>query len=316
MKNIAHFASGLALASFVPGVMEDAQRGSLLIALGGLCAMLPDTVDFKFVRYLERADADIAPDASQPDPQKLADDIAMQMWLAASHNRPRTVHMHPARLSSADWVLYSIRFDVTAGDVIVVMDRDGATGVAHVGPLEYTYDGDLHIEELGGPSLRFSASPGGTRVEFLPWHRVWTHSLLLALALGLLLGWLIEPRAGIVAALGYTVHVLEDQLGYMGSALLAPVFRARSSGVGLLHSGDAIPNVVTVWLSLSLLLLNMDRVRTMPLISVGPYLAFVVVFPCAILAAVYARRRWKVHLAHAEAERQRDLVAEAQEYQT
>ena len=111
MKNIAHFMSGLALASFVPGVMEDAARGSLLIALGGLCAMLPDTFDFKFVRYLERADAAIVPDVASPDAQTMADQIAEQMWLAVNRNRARVVHLHPARRSVSEWVLYSVRFD-------------------------------------------------------------------------------------------------------------------------------------------------------------------------------------------------------------
>ncbi|MCL4506524.1 MAG: metal-dependent hydrolase [Chloroflexi bacterium] len=316
MKNIAHFATGLALASFVPGVMEDAGRGSLLIALGGLCAMLPDTLDFRFVRYLERPDANIAPDPAQPDPQQIADGIAMQMWLAASGKRPRIVHLRPARFSVTEWVLYTVRFDTAAGDVTVVMDRDGASASAHVGRMDYTYEGDLHVEELGGPSLRFSDTGNGIQIEFLPWHRVWTHSLLIALALGLLLGWLIEPRAGLVAGLGYAGHVLEDQLGYMGSALFAPLLRKRGSGLGLLHSGDAIPNIVTVWLSLSLLLLNMDRARVAPSISVGPYLAFGVLLPSVVMLGIYARRRWKTHLAHVEAERQRDIVAEAQEYQT
>ena len=316
MKNIAHFATGLALASFVPSVMEDAAKGSLLVALGGLCAMLPDTIDFKLVRYLERPDASIAPDPAQPDPQQIADSIAMQMWLAASEKRPRTIHLHPARLSVSEWVLYTVRFDMAGGDVTVMMDRDGASASAHVGMMNYTYDGDLHIEELGGPSLRFNDSKQGILVEFLPWHRVWTHSLLIALALGLFLGWLIEPRAGLVAGLGYAGHVLEDQLGYMGSALLSPIFRKRGSGAGLLHSGDAIPNIVTVWLSLSLLLLNMDRIRAVPLISTGPYLALAVVLPCTVLVGIYARRRWKTHVLQFESERQRDILAEAQEYQT
>ena len=315
MKNIAHFMSGLALASFVPGVMEDAARGSLLIALGGLCAMLPDTFDFKFVRYLERADAAIVPDVASPDAQTMADQIAEQMWLAVNRNRARVVHLHPARRSVSEWVLYSVRFDAQYGDVIVTLDQDGSTGQAHVGPIDYTYDGALHIEELGSTSLRFSPNGAMVRVEFLPWHRVWTHSLLIAILLGLLLGMVLEPRAGIVAFLGYAVHVMEDQLGYMGSALLAPLSFKRTNGAGWLHSGDAIPNIVTVWLSLSLLLLNMDRVRQTPAISVGPYLGFAVILPCVILITVYARRRWHQHLTQLEAERQRDIVAEAQEYQ-
>ena len=75
MKGIAHFASGLCLASFVPGVVESAAQGSLLIALGGACALLPDTLDFKFARYFERAES-VDPDPAHLDPQAIADQIA------------------------------------------------------------------------------------------------------------------------------------------------------------------------------------------------------------------------------------------------
>jgi membrane-bound metal-dependent hydrolase YbcI (DUF457 family) len=313
MKNIAHFATGLLAASFVPGVMEAAAQGSLLIALGGACAMLPDTLDFKLARYFEKHDAELAPNLIQPDPQVIADAIAMQMWLAVSEGRPRVVQLHPGRHGMADWVLYSVCFDVVHGDVVVTMDHDGLRGCAHVGDMTYGYDGSLHVEELGGPSLKFSASGQGVRVDFLPWHRMWTHSFVLALALGLLLGALLEPRAGIVAALGYAVHILGDQLGYLGSNLFAPFTRERGSGLGLLHSGDAIPNLVTVWVSLSVLLLNMDRARTSPLIATGPYLAFGVVLPAVLLIAVYARRRWHERLARPAL--QRDLLEEAEEVQ-
>jgi hypothetical protein len=148
MKNVAHFASGLALASFVPGVIEDAARGSLLIALGGACAMLPDTLDFRLARYLEKRDADIAPDRAQPDPQVIADAIAAQMLLAVNEHRPRIVQLHPTRQGAVDWVLYTVRLDVAQGDVVITMDQDGSEGRAHVGRLDYTYDGDLHVEEL------------------------------------------------------------------------------------------------------------------------------------------------------------------------
>ena len=318
MKNIAHFASGLLAASFVPGVMEDAARGSLLIALGGACAMLPDTLDFKLARYFERRDADIAPDPVQPNAQALADVIAQQMQLTASDQRARVVQLHPARCGVVDWLLYSVCFDEAHGDVVVSLDAGGSEGRAHVGAMDYTYAGSLHVEELGGPSLRFSASGQCVRVDFLPWHRMWTHSLVIALVLGLLVGVVLEPRAGLVAALGYAVHILGDQLGYLGSNLFAPFTRGRGKGLGLLHSGDTIPNLLTVWLSLALLLLNMDRAREIPLITAGPYLAFAVLLPAVLLATIYTRRRWREHAARLreETQCQRELVAETEEQQT
>lgn len=141
MKGIAHFASGMCLASFVPGVCEDAARGSLLIALGGACALLPDTLDFRFARFLERHDADIGPDLADIDAQRMADELAMQMWLAAESGCPRIVQLHPARLSVAEWVTYTVRFEAWRGDVVVALDRDGVERRARAGAMDYTYDG-------------------------------------------------------------------------------------------------------------------------------------------------------------------------------
>ena len=54
MKGIAHFISGVAAASFIPAAVASAEEGSLVLALAGACALLPDTLDFKVFRYLKR----------------------------------------------------------------------------------------------------------------------------------------------------------------------------------------------------------------------------------------------------------------------
>jgi hypothetical protein len=321
MKGIAHFASGLCVATFVPGVVEDGAQGGLLVALGGACAMLPDFLDFRFAKFVEKRDADIAPDPVHPDPQVIADAIAYQIALART--APRVIQLHPFRRGVVDWVLYDVRFDSPNCQVVVTMN--GQTATAHAGNMHYAYDGALEVGELGGPSLKLSPPHSGqtgdaatetkVTIEFLPWHRTWSHSLVLALGLGMVMGLWLGPTAGLVAGLGYAVHVLEDQLGYMGSNLFWPFTRQRFDGAHLLHSGDTEPNLVTVWFSLSLILLNLDRARLVPLIDIGPYLAFVVVLPSAILIGLYVRKRWhKLALASAPSlvlERNRDAVDEA-----
>lgn len=54
MKGIAHFITGVAIATFFPEVVQQAAGGSLLPMLGGIAGILPDTLDFKFARYLKR----------------------------------------------------------------------------------------------------------------------------------------------------------------------------------------------------------------------------------------------------------------------
>ncbi|MDW8292051.1 MAG: metal-dependent hydrolase [Anaerolineae bacterium] len=313
MKGIAHFASGLCVATFVPGVVADAERGGLLIALGGAAAMLPDFLDFRFARFLERRDADIAPSAEAPNPQAIADALAREI-AAARQGKPRVVQLHPTRISVVEWVLYRVRFDVQRGEVVVTLgEREGR---AAVGALEYGYDGALDIIELGGPSLKFTAQPNGAvRIEFLPWHRVWSHSLVLAVLLGLMVGMLLGTLAGVVAALGMATHILEDQLGFMGSNLLWPFTRTRTEGLRLWHAGDPAPNTATVWLSLTLILFNLDQARAVPLIDPLPYFALIVVLPTLMLLAYHARRRWQDWRSGLEAEvqRQREAVNESED---
>jgi len=318
LKGIAHFASGLCAASFVPMVAYDAAQGSLLIALGGACAMLPDWLDFKFARFLEQRDADIIPALDHPDPQALADALAEQIRLTTPEH-PRIVQLHPARRSAMDWLLYGVRFDATHQQVRVIMN--GREASAAVPALDYTYDGVLDVGELGGPSfrLRRKNADAPVSIEFLPWHRAWSHSLLLGILLGAVLTLLMDVRVGFVAGLGFSVHVLEDQLGHMGSNLFWPLTRERSSGLKLLHSGDTLPNMATVWLSLSLLLLNLDRASNVPLLDLSAYLLFVVIAPVALMLAIYARRHWQRHASREiatmarEQAKQRDMLAEGEE---
>jgi hypothetical protein len=52
VKGIAHFITGIAIATFFPEVARAGALGSLLPVLGGIAGILPDTLDFKFGRYL------------------------------------------------------------------------------------------------------------------------------------------------------------------------------------------------------------------------------------------------------------------------
>jgi membrane-bound metal-dependent hydrolase YbcI (DUF457 family) len=312
MKGIAHFATGLCVASFVPGVAAGAAEGSLLIALGGVFGMLPDFLDFRFARFLQKRDAEIVPEDPDPNPQAIADAIARECALAMQ--APRIIQLHPLRRSAIDWVVYSVQFDDKAGEVIVTMNEE--TARAAVQNLRYGYDGALDIIELGGPSLRLLPHPNPLpkgegvelHIEFLPWHRTWSHSLVLAAACGVGMGLLLGPAAGMVAAFAFAAHVIEDQLGYLGSNLFWPFTKQRSNGMKLMHSGDTIPNMLTVWVSLMLLLLNLDRVRDVPLIALGPFLGFAVLLPVVVLLGAYARRRWQKF--NADVERNRDAIAE------
>jgi membrane-bound metal-dependent hydrolase YbcI (DUF457 family) len=140
--------------------------------------------------------------------------------------------------------------------------------------------------------LTFERSGDEVRVTFLRWHRAWSHSLFMALVAGAV-GWLIAPVYGVVMALAVLTHAAQDQMGFMGSNWLFPFTRERTVGLKWMRSGDAIPNFLTVWVSLALILLNLDRFSAAPTIPVLPYLLGVVVAPCLFLLGlgVWSRRR-------------------------
>ncbi len=330
MKGITHFLAGLAAASFVPGVVTDAAQGSDLIVLGGVFGLLPDFLDFKFVRYFEHA-VNIDPDPARLDPQVIADAVAAEIGRAADTHQPVRVQLHNVPLGAGRWQQYRLRFDSDRNEVIVGFGPivNGAQApldtsrqrVARSTPtakLIYTYDGDLTVDIFNGPSFAFVPRPQGVEVQFLPWHRAWSHSFTLAAALGVLMALLLQSTtAGLVAFFGMSAHIVEDQLGYLGSNLFWPMTKERSAGARLLHSGDAIPNFLAVWTALVLILFNLDRFSAPgqnrpPLFDPLIYFSTTLFLPALILIGVYARERHKDHMRRAAAQ-QADIVAELQE---
>ncbi len=137
------------------------------------------------------------------------------------------------------------------------------------------YAGPVTVDIFDGPSLMLkSQQDGRVIINFLPWHRSWTHSFLTgaffavscwfcwaALNLqmsgwgGVVGGW--KPAAIVISA--YSAHIVCDQLGVMGSNLFFPVTRKRIKGLGLMHSTDAPPNFYAVWCSAVLIYWNLYR---------------------------------------------------------
>jgi membrane-bound metal-dependent hydrolase YbcI (DUF457 family) len=307
LKGIAHFAVGVAVATCFPEVVDTAASALALgPVLGGLAGLLPDTLDFKFLRYLHPSDVEIDPVcfatlAGEPDVQAIADRLASAAGRAHAEGRPVRVRLHTLQLSPGLWRRWSVAFDtegcqltvrlgpvVTTGQVPVPEATAAQACARPVVPVHNTCGSEIVVDIFSGPDLTFR--PAGERVEvdFLPWHRAWTHSLTAALLVGAL-GFLIAPVYGAVMALALLAHTVLDQLGHMGSNLLFPLTRRRTPGLGLFHSTDALPNFFAVWLSVAVILLNLDRFSGNPLLPVWPYLIAAVGVPCLV---VLAWRAW------------------------
>ncbi len=330
MKGISHFLAGIAAATFVPGVVESAAQGSYLIVLGGFFGLLPDWLDFKFARYFERH-VNIDPDPGNLDPQIIASAVAAEIDRAAETRQPIRVQLHNIPLGPNRWRQYCIRFDSERSEVVITigpivnsalapLDESGqrAARVKTKARLDYTYEGDLTADIWNGPSFAFVPKAHTVEVQFLPWHRAWSHSFTLAAVLGLVTGVLLgSSQAGLVAFLGMSAHIVEDQLGYLGSNLFWPITKERSAGARLLHSGDAIPNFLAVWTALVLILFNLDRFsapmqQREPLFNPLLFLSLTLFLPAVILIGIYAWERRKDQVQRAAAQ-QADIVAELKE---
>ena len=321
MKGIAHFVTGIAVATLFPEVVGQASEGSLLPVLGGIAALLPDTLDFKVLRYLQSYDLEIDP-GPEPNARSIAAAVAGAAREAYHTGESRRVMLHTVRLGPDRWRRYEVRFNREGGEVAVAIGPVVDTGqrpepgsAIETGkgavPLSIPIDSRSHpkivVDIFSGPSLTFRRRGDRLHLGFIDWHRRWSHSLTFAAALGIgtagLVGLIsllrggppqsVAPHlAGLLVGLGLLVHILQDQLGFMGSNLFFPITRRRTPGLGLIHSGDAVPNFLTVWAALMLILFNLDRFSAQPRLPPGSvFFGLMVLLPGLVLGGLYVRRR-------------------------
>ena len=274
MKGIAHFISGVAVASFCPWAIEAVQNGNpAFFILGAVAGILPDTIDFKFYRFFYQYEICVEPEPNQLDPQPIADAVAAAVAEAAVTGWPVRVKLATIKTGADNWRQYRVKIDPDAGEVRVQFGPVVSTGqVPQPGTLPATRPIGLAkfsapvlqsgepiytIDIFDGPSFLFKrAENGEIEMDFLPWHRNWSHSLpVAALLAGSASLW--TWRAGIVIFGAYVIHIIEDQMGHMGSNLLFPFTRKRAPGLKIMRSGDAFPNFGCVWFCCLLIFWNL-----------------------------------------------------------
>jgi membrane-bound metal-dependent hydrolase YbcI (DUF457 family) len=278
MKGITHFTIGVAAASCLPVAVEAGADGNpLYFILGGVFGLLPDTIDFKFYRFFYRCDMEIRPDPLDFDAQMIADGIAVAVNRAYESGQSVRLKLSTIQLAEDRWQSYSVEFDVAKRRVVVrkgpevdlggnkepsspLGGEDRGEGVAGLrSGVKLEYFATTEIDIFDGPVFEFVPTEDNRKVEanFLPWHRSWSHSLVIAFMFGLL-GWVIWGLwAGVAVFLAYSLHVLVDQLGFMGSNLWFPFTQRRMTGAMKVHSGDALWNFVSVWLACLVIFWNL-----------------------------------------------------------
>ena len=148
--------------------------------------------------------------------------------------RPTCVKLQTMRVGHDLWQRYSLLMDSAAGTLTVKIGPRVGTGGEPEGPqppllagrqatialpcaLQLDYLATTEVDILDGPSFGFTPQGDGVAVGFLPWHRAWSHSLVVATALGATVAVLSrDGLAGLAAGTGCALHIGLDQLGFMG----------------------------------------------------------------------------------------------------
>ncbi len=315
MKGITHFIMGIMALTFIKSFMVGAVlEDSIVIILGGIFGLMPDTLDFKFLVYMETHDVVIDPDPYDMRPQEIANKVAEAINRAGTLKPGKMVKLqtHTLRLGPDLWQSYSLFFDTRNSEAIVRVGphvtmsgvqslgteppADKALGATKFTPkLIDRYGKPTTLKGFSGPTYGFlKKKDGSVEVVFIPWHRRSGHSLTLG-ALFALIGYLLTARPVIALAIfvPWTLHLILDQFGSMGNNLFWPLTKQRTSGLYIVNAGHPFWNSFVVYSCVALILWNMNRFNTPMSVAFGTgvptwlYLFFAILVPWLILGAIY-----------------------------
>jgi membrane-bound metal-dependent hydrolase YbcI (DUF457 family) len=221
--------------------------------------------------------------ADAPHPQYIANAVAEAIDRAYESGRMVTIKIHNIRMPGDYYRRFLVHYDVENQRIVVYMGPLVSTGglpLEGTEPPEYrkvgvaktrhpfrkVYPRPTVIDAFSGPEIGYVRAGDVVEEVFIPWHRGFSHSVTASLLAGLVVG-LIAFIAGYVnylylalaCTLGYLAHVLEDQLGFMGSNLLPPLTKKRVPGAMLFPSRPGLMNFMTNWLMISLMIWNLNR---------------------------------------------------------
>jgi len=258
---------------------------------------MPDFLDFKIYRFLEKWDLIYEPDEKEKDPEKIIDIIEKAMERALKEKREIRLKLHTLLIGPDLWRRYGIYFDSENNTIKAFYGPSVNTSQYPVPSeqpppreaerkmkikFEYNYK-DIIVDIFSGPSLAFVPEGDKIKIIFLPWHREWTHGLFPPLILSVLLGAFLyilkSPfylQDAMIFFIGFISHGLLDQLGHMGVNFLWPFQKERIRGVGIAEAMNPIANFVTIWFSGSLILFNIMRYTPYKGFNINPYAFFII----------------------------------------
>jgi membrane-bound metal-dependent hydrolase YbcI (DUF457 family) len=355
MKGFTHFMTGIAIATcFGIAVRASVDQMSQIIILGGLFGYLPDFLDFQVSRFLVDFDYEVDPTLERSiDPQRIADMFVEAIHKARDSGKVTKIKFNTMKMGADTWRQYGIMVDAEKSRIVVKVGpivttgktplpgteppADEGVGIAYYkANLIHTYEAWTYADIMSGPDYSIIPEKDGSlRLDFIAWHREWSHSITAGLAvapLGLLLylgltaafagQWVFDVEMSIVAFMiclyGYWIHVIVDQFGVMGSNLFPPFTKKRSKGLGLFHSGLSIANFGTNWISVAVILYNLnywatERVFTTNLVK---YFGLTTIIPLVALSLIryfYLRHEEKKKPKHDMTEGEMDYLEKMDE---
>lgn len=331
MKGFTHFLTGIAIAScFGLAVKASFNDLSQIIVLGGLFGYLPDFLDFQVSRFLVDFDYEVDPTLERNiDPQRIADMFVEAIHKARDTGKETSIKFNTMKIGADTWRQYRMYVDAEEKKITVQIGPIVTTGKTPIPGTEpegedaeavayfdadvlQTYEAWTYADIMSGPDFTMvPQGDGKIRLDFIAWHRKWSHSITAGLALaplGLLFYvglssffagefvWNTEMSivAFMICLYGYWIHVIVDQFGVMGSNLFPPFTKQRSKGLGMFHSGLSIANFGTNWISVAVILYNLnywapEHVFTTNLIR---YFGITTIIPLAVLLTIYRAYFW------------------------
>lgn len=328
MKGLTHFMSGVALSSFItPAVAMAASTrlgtpeaaASFILVLGGLYGIMPDTLDFKLGQFFSQAEVEVDCDPVNPDPGKMAEQIGKAMEQAYTSGKYVKCQLYPMRLGANLWRQYVIKFDGERNEVQVILNeivstsqipylgsepKENRVGKYRLkcGKIMETHGRPSVVDILSGPQYGFRKEGENVLVEFLPWHRTWSHSYVLGAVLSLIplaVAWLLRWKYfwlyGLVAFLGFAIHLTEDLTGHMGGSLLWPFKSKRYNGMCLFRASNPHANFSVDYASVVIIVHNLDRITTkvikMPFYLYYLYFLVIPLFVYFTVAKIFAEKQ-------------------------
>ncbi len=267
--------------------------------------------------------------ADAPHPQLIASMIAKAIDEAYETGKLITVKVYNIRMAADVYRRFLIHYDTATRTIKVYMGPLVTTGglpIRGTETPEYRKVGEANtkypfikvyprptvIDAFNGPEIGYKriVLPDGREVveeRFIPWHRGFSHSFtagalaaLILYPILLLLGYPHAIQLAIAAMLGYWMHVIEDQLGFMGSNLFPPITRDRIPGLMIGPNIYTGMNFATSWAMIALIIWNINRFtipRPIPLpdIYLLPLLLIptIIIYGYGIVDSISFRRLYK-----------------------